>query len=139
MDIGGGKEEKHLEAFSDKRKRKVDAHWEEMQNQEKEYNDIRKAASVSKYFGNEILLEQPLKRRKRQMAEMLQEIFGNGKTLLEPISDDDEEEIAANAERIAQLRADITASLNKIKKKTVVTETRKFAGQNVMYVYRNYH
>lgn len=113
---------------SDKRKRKVNAIWDEMQQNDREYVSLIMENSIRKY-SEPVVMEIPLKRRRYQYEELLLELMGKrGRNHVKEYA----KEVVDNDGMEAELRERALQSIQKVQRKTVVQETRKFAGQEVV-------
>lgn len=118
---------------SDKRKRKVNAIWDEMQQSDREYVTLIMGNSIRKY-SESVVMEIPLKRRRYQYEELLLEMMGKRRrNQSTDYADDNGGEVDNDGGvEAAELRERALQSIQKVQRKTVVQETRKFAGQEVV-------
>ena len=113
--------------LTEKRKRKVAELWDQMQQDDRDYVVSVMDRSVRKFM-EPVIMEIPLKRR-RQYDELFLSIIGS-KRAASTVSSG---QAAAHASQSdAELRQKVLDSIQKVQRKTVVQETRKFAGQEVM-------
>lgn len=131
---GGRKKKSNLsiqdQILSKKRKRKVDAIWDELQEEERSYLETRRALDVANFQG-QALMEIPCRKRsKRQIAAFMQEVFGSA-DLFGGAAAGARSLNVADALTADALKEAAQACVKGLKKTVVVQETRRFAGQEV--------
>ncbi len=118
--------------LSKKRKRKVDTIWEELQEEERTYLETRRALDIAQFQGH-YLMEIPCRKRsKLQIAAFMHEVFGTSNLVEAGFTG--KGVTVADATDAAVLREAAEACVRHLKKKVVVQETRRFAGQDITYV-----
>jgi hypothetical protein len=115
--------------MNSRRQRQVANLWDEIQNEDKEY--IK--GIMSKAMNNSLTsLEKPSKRMRRRA-----QIFMNRNFLLKSKKEQKLDEIMeseSNRKEDIALRTKLMQTVAGLARKTTVTERRKFAGQEIMYV-----
>jgi uncharacterized protein with NRDE domain len=128
------KESINLDIASNKRKRKVNTIWDEIRKEDNEYVASKLNDSLIQ-LGNQ-LYEQPPKRIRLKIKKYFQKLVAsnqeNGED--EHIKESDQilKSTAHNKEEMyLDIRKRLQESVQKVKRKTVVVESRKFAGEEI--------
>eukprot|EP01039_Chlorochromonas_danica_P008624 gene8624-9503_t len=112
---------------TNKRKRKVNAIWDELRSEDDNYVHTKVNDSTMHFTSQ--LYEQPPKQLRRKIKRFFKQWSGsnsNGRNQL-VVGQEDETEITAQSE----LKKKLMESLQRVKRKTVIVESRKFAGEAV--------
>lgn len=119
-----------LNIASNKRKRKASALWDEICVEDHEYVTSKLSKSAFRYTDQ--LFEEPPRRVRAKIRRYFKQLAGRRAD--GPEDSPDEDKTANKDEMHADLRKELVEAFQRVKRKTVVTESRKFAGQEIQYV-----
>lgn len=111
---------------SSKRKRKVNAIWKEIKVEDQKYVE-EKLKAIADEVDN-VLVEQPPKKMRTRIAKYFKTFFrASAKGASTP-------SFRATRASTSSIKDRLLAALPNLKRKTVVTESRKFAGEAILWV-----
>ncbi|RYZ89305.1 MAG: hypothetical protein EOP04_07170 [Proteobacteria bacterium] len=122
----GTKKDISEDIASSKRTRKVNTIWEEIKAEDYKYVEEKLKAIADE--GNDVLVEQPPKKMRIKIVKFFKTFFKASSTGAGSQS------FKATRASKPNIKDRLLAALPNLKRKTVVTESRKFAGEAILYV-----